>query len=103
MSAITPVSARSAVAPPVSTVSPSLAATSTKRCASIDGFNDYWTMSVGSAGAGKPACGSTGVKSLKDLEQEKGSSVDLGYAESNAVVVAASGAGFGSFVTGGAE
>src|SRR5579863_8983733 len=96
MSVITPVSARSAVTPPVSTGSPSLAATSIKRGGSSDGFDDYWTMSLGSAGARKPAGGC--VKSLKDLEKEKGPSGNFRYAQSKAVAVAASGTRFGSFV-----
>ncbi|KAF7289459.1 Epsin domain-containing protein [Mycena chlorophos] len=45
-------------------------APSTPKPASGGGFDDLWTMSLGSS-APKPAANSTGSKSIKDLEKEK--------------------------------
>lgn len=105
MPAMTPTLARSAVTSPVSTASPSLATTSTKRggSGSTGGFDDLWTMSLGAAGTSKPAGGAAGAKSIRDLEKEKAQAGIWGTQNqarppAAAVGVASSGGGFGSFV-----
>jgi len=102
MPAMTPMLARSAVTSPVSTASPSLATTSTKQggSGSGGGFDDLWSMSLGSAGASKPAGGSAGTKSMRDLEKEKAQAGIWGTQNQTRLPAAAasSGGGFGSFV-----
>lgn len=59
---------RSAVPPRSSLAS----ATSAKSSGSGGGFDDLWSMSLGSSGAAKPAANNSGAKkSIKDLEKEK--------------------------------
>jgi epsin len=100
MPAMTPTLARSAVASPVSTASSPLATTSTKRGG---GFDDLWTMSLGSTGASRPAAGAAGAKSIRDLEKEKAQAGIWGTQNQTRPLAAAAGAasfggGFGSFV-----
>jgi len=72
MPAMSPMSARSAVTSPVTTGTTSSAAASTKFGGAGGGFDDLWSMSLGSTAAGKLAGGSTaGTKSIRDLEKEK--------------------------------
>src|SRR6267142_245378 len=100
MPAMTPMLARSAVASPVSTASPSLATTSTKRggSGSGGGFDDLWTMSLGSTGASKPGGGAAGAKSIRDLEKEKAQAGIWGTQNQTRPPAASFGGGFGSFV-----
>jgi len=93
MPVMSPMGARSTVGSPVSTASPSLATTSTKK-QSGGGFDDLWTMSLGSAAASKPA---GGVKSIRDLEKEKAQAGIWG-AQNQSRPPATAGGGFGSFV-----
>ncbi|KAI0250414.1 hypothetical protein BJV78DRAFT_1219027 [Lactifluus subvellereus] len=66
---MSPTSTQSAMKSPVSAgPTPSAAASSTK--SGGGGFDDLWTMSLGSAAASKPA-GPAGGKSIRDLEKEK--------------------------------
>jgi hypothetical protein len=74
MPATSPMLPISAVASPVSsTASSSLLTTSTKRSGSSSsgGFDDLWTMSLGSAGASKSVSGAGGARSMKGLKKER--------------------------------
>jgi epsin len=72
MPVMSPMSARSAVTSPVTTGTTSSAAASTKLGGAGGGFDDLWSMSLGSATGSKPAGGATaGAKSIRDLEKEK--------------------------------
>lgn len=95
MPVMSPMGARSTVASPVSTASPSLAPTSTKKqSGSGGGFDDLWTMSLGSAAASKSG---SGAKSIRDLEKEKAQAGIWGV-QNQTRAAAAPGGGFGSFV-----
>ena len=97
MPVMSPMGARSTVTSPVSTASPSLATTSTKKqSGGGGGFDDLWTMSLGSAAAGKSGSGAGGAKSIRDLEKEKAQAGIWG-AHNQTRPTAAAG-GFGSFV-----
>lgn len=66
---MSPTSAQSAMKSPMSAgPTPSAATSSTK--SGGGGFDDLWTMSLGSAATSKPA-GPAGGKSIRDLEKEK--------------------------------
>ncbi|KAF8262391.1 hypothetical protein EI94DRAFT_1780032 [Lactarius quietus] len=84
--------ARSAVGSPVSTSAP-LPGKSAK---SGGGFDDLWSMSLGSAATSKPSAPAGAGKSIRDLEREKAQAGIWG-AQSQARPLAAG--GFGSFVT----
>jgi len=58
-----------------------------------------WTMSLGSATAGKPGGGAAGAKSIRDLEKEKAQAGIWGAQnQMRPPAAAAAGGGFGSFV-----
>ena len=97
MSVMSPMAARSTVTSPVSTASPSLATTSTKKQSGGGGFDDLWTMSLGSAAASKSGSGAGGAKSIKDLEKEKAQAGIWGV-QNQMRPSAVAGGGFGSFV-----
>lgn len=99
MPVMNPMGARSTVTSPVSTASPSLATTSTKKQggAGAGGFDDLWTMSLGSAAASKPGSGAGGSKSIRDLEKEKAQAGIWG-AQNQSRRPATAGDGFGSFI-----
>ena len=67
MPVMSPMSARSAATSPVATGTTSSAATKLG-----GGFDDLWSMSLGSATGSKPTSGAAaGAKSIRDLEKEK--------------------------------
>ena len=66
MNAMSP---RSTVTSPMTTSSTPLASGSTKTGSTGGGFDDLWSMSLGSAAASKSA--GVGTKSIRDLEKEK--------------------------------
>lgn len=71
MPVMSPLSARSTVTSPVNTGTKSSAVASTK-LGGGGGFDDLWSMSLGSTAGGKPAGGAgAGTKSIRDLEKEK--------------------------------
>lgn len=95
MPVMNPMSARSTVTSPVG----GSTSASTKTGGAGGGFDDLWSMSLGSVAAGKSS-GGAGTKSIRDLEKEKaqagiwGAQSQIRPASSTA---AAAGA-FGSFV-----
>jgi epsin len=105
MPVMNPISARSTVVSPVTTGTTSLASSSasTQTGSAGGGFDDLWSMSVGSVAAGKPARGgAAGAKSIRDLEKEKAQAGIWGAQsqmrpQASASSAAAAGA-FGSFV-----
>ena len=98
MPVMSPMGARSTVTSPVSTASPSLATTSTKKqSGGGGGFDDLWTMSLGSAAGSKSGSVAGGAKSIRDLEKEKAQAGIWG-AHNQTRPTAAAGGGFGSFV-----
>ena len=104
MPVMNPISARSTVTSPVTTSTTSSASASayTKTGSTGSGFDDLWSMSLGSAVAGKSAGGSAaGAKSIRDLEKEKAQAGIWGAQSQMRPQVPASSAtmgAFGSFV-----
>ena len=102
MPVMNPISARSTVTSPVTPGTTSSASASTKTGSAGGGFDDLWSMSLGSA---KPAGGAAaGAKSIRDLEKEKAQAGIWGaqnqtrtQAPASSATAAAAGA-FGSFV-----
>jgi len=90
-------SVRSAVNSPVTTGTTSTTAGSSK-LSGAGGFDDLWTMSLGSTAAGKPSGNSASGKSIRDLEKEKAHTGIWGSRPPVAPAPAASSSGFGSFV-----
>jgi epsin len=109
MPVMNPISARSTVTSPVTpgttTSTSASASASTKTGSAGAGFDDLWSMSLGSATAGKPGGGAAaGAKSIRDLEKEKAQAGIWGaqnqtrpQAPASSATAAAAGA-FGSFV-----
>jgi epsin len=105
MPVMNPISARSTVTSPVTPGTTSSASASTKTGSAGGGFDDLWSMSLGSAASGKSAGGAAaGTKSIRDLEKEKAQAGIWGaqnqmrpQAPSSSATAAAAGA-FGSFV-----
>ena len=101
MPVMSPLSARSAVTSPVTAGTTSSAAPS-KLGGVGGGFDDLWSMSLGSAAGGKPAGGAAaGAKSIRDLEKEKAQAGIWGaqsQVRSQAPASATMAGGFGSFV-----
>jgi epsin len=107
MPVMNPISARSTVASPAtpSTTSSASASAYTKTGSAGGGFDDLWSMSLGSAATGKAAGGAAGgAKSIRDLEKEKAQAGIWGaqnpmrpQAPASSTTAAAAG-GFGSFV-----
>jgi len=66
------------------------------------GFDDLWTMSLGSTAANKSSGNAAGAKSMRDLEKEKAQAGIWGSQYQTrapvAAAAAASSSGFGSFV-----
>lgn len=94
MPVMNPISTRSTVASPVTPGTTSSA--SIKTGSAGGGFDDLWSMSLGSAG--KPAGGAAGgAKSIRDLEKEKAQAGIWGAQRPQAPASSAAG-GFGSFV-----
>ncbi len=104
MPVMNPISARSTVTSPVTTTTTSSAAVSatTKTGSAGGGFDDLWSMSVGSSTAGKPAGSAAAGKSIRDLEKEKAQAGIWGAQSRMRPQVPASSpaatSGFGSFV-----
>lgn len=101
MPVMSPLSARSAVTSPVNTGGKSSAAASTKLGGTGGGFDDLWSMSLGSAASGKSAGGAaSSSKSIRDLEKEKAQAGIWGAQSQmrpQAPASAAAAGGFGSF------
>jgi epsin len=99
MPVMSPLSARSAVTSPVTTGTTSSASASTKLGGGGGGFDDLWSMSLGSTGAGKPAGGAgAGTKSIRDLEKEKAQAGIWGVqSQMRPPASATASSGFGSF------
>jgi epsin len=101
MPVMNPISARSTVTSPVTsgTKSSTSASASTKTGSAGGGFDDLWSMSLGSAVAGKPAGGAAaGSKSIRDLEKEKAQAGIWGAQNQKRPQAPASSGAFGSFV-----
>ena len=102
MPVMSPLSARSAVTSPVNTGATSSAAGSSKLGSTGGGFDDLWSMSLGSTATGKPASGAAaGSKSIRDLEKEKAQAGIWGaqsQVRPQAPASTAAAGGFGSFV-----
>ena len=104
MPVMNPISARSTVTSPVttSTTSSASASASTKTGSTGGGFDDLWSMSLGSAAAGKPTGGAAaGTKSIRDLEKEKAQAGIWGaqsHMRPQAPASSATAGAFGSFV-----
>ncbi|KAI0272899.1 hypothetical protein BGY98DRAFT_1000735 [Russula aff. rugulosa BPL654] len=102
MPVMNPMSARSTVTSPVTTNTKTLASASTKTGSAGGGFDDLWSMSLGSVAAGKSA-GGAGTKSIRDLEKEKAQAGIWGSqnqmrGQAPASSTAAAAGAFGSFV-----
>ncbi|KAF8495706.1 hypothetical protein F5888DRAFT_1709405 [Russula emetica] len=100
MPVMNPISARSTVTSPVTTGTTSPASASTKTGSAGGGFDDLWSMSLGSVAAGKPAGGAAaGAKSIRDLEKEKAQAGIWGaQSQMRSQAPASSATAFGSFV-----
>jgi epsin len=101
MPVMNPISARSTVASPVTPGTTSSASASIKTGSAGGGFDDLWSMSLGSAASGKHAGGAAaGAKSIRDLEKEKAQAgIWGGQSQMRPQATASSAAGaFGSFV-----
>jgi epsin len=98
MPVMNPMSVRSTVTSPVnsSTTTSASASASTKTGSAGGGFDDLWSMSLGSVAAGK-SVGGAGTKSIRDLEKEKAQAGIWGAQSQMRPQAAAAGA-FGSFV-----
>jgi epsin len=103
MPVMNPISARSTVTSPVTPGTTSSASASTKTGSAGGGFDDLWSMSLGSVAGGKPAGGAAaGARSIRDLEKEKAQRGIWGAqnqmrSHASSTTAAAPGA-FGSFV-----
>jgi epsin len=102
MPVMNPMSARSTVTSPVTTNTKTLASASTKTGSAGGGFDDLWSMSLGSVAAGKSA-GGAGTKSIRDLEKEKAQAGIWGSqnqmrGQAPASSTAAAAGAFGSYV-----
>src|SRR6266403_499204 len=103
MPVMNPTSARSTVTSPVTsgtTSSATAASASTKTGKAGGGFDDLWSMSLGSAAGSKPTGGTaTGSKSIRDLEKEKAQAGIWGTQRQmrTQAPASATAGGFGSF------